>query len=278
MTLPVGGPRLEMNDGLVIPQIGYGVYKVDDEVAEETVVTALGSGYRHIDTASLYENERGVGAAVAASGIPREEIFITTKLWNTDQAPEDAWKAIHKSLDLLGMAYVDLYLIHWPSPWRGNFLSAWETLIEMRDKGLVKSIGVSNFEEEHLTEIISTTGVVPAVNQIELHPYLQQDALSQVDSQLGILTEAWSPLGRGAALEDAVLSSIALKHNVSIAQVIIRWHLQSKRIVIPKSVSTTRIQSNIDVFGFELDQDDFAAITALNTDTRIGPDPRKADF
>ena len=274
----VGGPRLVMNDGLIIPQVGYGVFKVEDDVAEHSVVDALEAGYRHIDTAAIYQNERGVGAALKASGLPREEIFVTTKLWNKDQDPEAAWPALHKSLDLLGLEYVDLYLIHWPSPWRGNFLAAWETLIEMREKGLVKSIGVSNFEEEHLTEIISATGVTPAVNQIELHPYLQQESLSEIDARHGILTEAWSPLGQGQALEDAVLSSIALKHNVSTAQVIIRWHVQSGRIVIPKSVTTSRIQSNFDVFGFELDQDDLAAIKTLNTDSRIGPDPRTADF
>jgi 2,5-diketo-D-gluconate reductase A len=274
----VGGPRLEMNDGRLIPQIGYGVFKVDDDVAEHSVVNALEAGYRHIDTAAIYQNERGVGVALKASGLAREEVFITTKLWNTDQAPQDAWAGLQKSLDLLNLDYVDLYLIHWPSPWRENFLPAWETLIEMRDKGLVKSIGVSNFEEEHLSKIISATGVIPSVNQIELHPYLQQDELSRINEQHGILTEAWSPLGQGQALEDAVLHSIALKHNVTTAQVIIRWHVQSGRVVIPKSVTEARIRSNIDVFNFELDHDDLLAIKQIDTGTRIGPDPRTADF
>ena len=278
MTDLVGGPRLQMNDGLLIPQIGYGVFKVEDDVAEHTVVEALEAGYRHIDTAAIYQNERGVGAALKNSGLAREEVFVTTKLWNTEQEPDAARKALHNSLDLLGLDYVDLYLIHWPSPWRENYLSAWETLIEMREQGLVKSIGVSNFEEEHLQKIMSSTGVVPAVNQIELHPYLQQTALSEIDTEHGILTEAWSPLGQGQALEDSVLSAIAAKHSVSVAQIIIRWHVQNSRVVIPKSVTSSRIRSNIDVFGFELDQDDLAAIKALNTDSRIGPDPRTAEF
>ena len=278
MTNDVGGPRLHMNDGLLIPQIGYGVFKVEDEVAEHTVVEALEAGYRHIDTAAIYQNERGVGAALKNSGLAREEVFVTTKLWNTDQEPQAATTALQNSLNLLGLDYVDLYLIHWPSPWRENYLSAWESLIKMREQGLVKSIGVSNFEEEHLQKIISSTGVVPAVNQIELHPYLQQPALSQIDTEYGILTEAWSPLGQGQALEDSVLSTIAAKHSVSVAQVIIRWHVQHGRVVIPKSVTSSRIRSNFDVFGFSLDEQDLVSIAQLNTDARIGPDPLTADF
>lgn len=278
MNTIIGGPRLKMNDGLLIPQVGYGVFKIDDAEAERTVADALEAGYRHIDTAAIYENERGVGAGIKNSGLSREDIFVTTKLWNTDQARGVSQAAIHKSLQLLGLDYVDLYLIHWPSPWRETYLEAWEALIEMRDQGLVKSIGVSNFEEEHLTKIISATGVVPAVNQIELHPYLQQHQLSAVDSESGILTEAWSPLGQGTVLEDPVLTSIAEKHGVTVAQIIIRWHVQSGRVVIPKSVDPVRMRTNFDVFGFELDAEDLSLIESINKDSRIGPDPRTAEF
>ena len=274
----VGGPRLTMNDGLLIPQVGYGVFKIDDAEAERTVADALEAGYRHIDTAAIYENERGVGVGLKNSGLRREDIFITTKLWNTDQARGVSQAAIHKSLELLGLDYVDLYLVHWPSPWRDTYLEAWEALIEMRDQGLVKSIGVSNFEVEHLTKIISTTGVVPAVNQIELHPYLQQHQLSAVDSERGILTEAWSPLGQGTLLEDSVLISLAKKHGVTVAQIIIRWHVQCGRVVIPKSVDPVRMRTNFDVFGFELDAEDLHLIESINKDSRIGPDPRTAEF
>lgn len=278
MTEVVGGPRLTMNDGFLIPQVGYGVFKIDDAVAERTVEDALEAGYRHIDTAAIYQNERGVGAGIKHSGLGREEFFVTTKLWNTDQARGVSHSALRKSLELLELDYVDLYLIHWPSPWRETFLEAWEALIEMRELGLVKSIGVSNFEEVHLNKIIAATGVVPAVNQIELHPYLQQQHLSAVDTGLGILTEAWSPLGQGTVLEDPVLISIADKHAVSVAQIIIRWHVQSGRVVIPKSEDPNRLRTNINVFGFELDAQDLTLIEQINKDSRIGPDPTTADF
>jgi 2,5-diketo-D-gluconate reductase A len=278
MSKIAGGPHLTLNDGLLIPQVGYGVFKIDDAEAERTVADALEAGYRHIDTAAIYANERGVGAGIKHSGLKREDIFVTTKLWNTDQARGVSQAAIHKSLELLGLDYVDLYLIHWPSPWRETYLEAWEALIEMRDQGVVNSIGVSNFEEEHLTKIINETGVVPSVNQIELHPYLQQHQISAVDSELGILTEAWSPLGQGTLLENSVLISIANKHAVTVAQIIIRWHVQSGRVVIPKSVDPTRIRTNFDVFGFELDAEDLSLIENLNTDSRIGPDPMTAEF
>lgn len=277
MTHP-GGPRLEMNDGRFIPQVGLGVFKVPDEEAQAVVSEGFAAGYRHIDTAAIYQNEAGVGAAIASSGIAREDMFITTKLWNTDQAPEAAWPALHKSLDLLGLEYVDLYLIHWPSPWRETYLAAWESLIQMHEQGLVKSIGVSNFDESHLTHIIEKTGVTPVLNQIELHPFFAQQRMENVDKGLGILTEAWAPLGQGAALENHVLSEIADAHGVSVAQVIIRWHVQCGRVVIPKSVTPARIRSNFDVFGFELSAEEMSRIAQLDTDTRIGPDPVTADF
>jgi 2,5-diketo-D-gluconate reductase A len=277
MTHP-GGARLEMNDGRFIPQVGLGVFKVPDEEAEAVVSEGFAAGYRHIDTAAIYQNEAGVGAAIASSGIAREDMFITTKLWNTDQAPEAAWPALHKSLDLLGLEYVDLYLIHWPSPWRENYLAAWETLIQMQEQGLVKSIGVSNFDETHLTHIIEKTGVTPVLNQIELHPFFAQKRMENVDAGLAILTEAWAPLGQGAALENPVLTEIAKAQGVSVAQVIIRWHMQCGRVVIPKSVTPARIRSNFDVFGFELTVEEMSRIAQLDTDTRIGPDPVTAEF
>jgi 2,5-diketo-D-gluconate reductase A len=277
MTHP-GGARLEMNDGRFIPQVGLGVFKVPDEEAEAVVSEGFAAGYRHIDTAAIYQNEAGVGAAIASSGIAREDMFITTKLWNTDQAPEAAWPALHKSLDLLGLEYVDLYLIHWPSPWRENYLAAWKTLIQMQEQGLVKSIGVSNFDETHLTHIIEKTGVTPVLNQIELHPFFAQKRMENVDAGLAILTEAWAPLGQGAALENPVLTEIAKAQGVSVAQVIIRWHMQCGRVVIPKSVTPARIRSNFDVFGFELTVEEMSRIAQLDTDTRIGPDPVTAEF
>lgn len=277
MTHP-GGPRLEMNDGRFIPQVGLGVFKVPDEQAQAVVSEGFAAGYRHIDTAAIYQNEAGVGAAIASSGIAREDMFITTKLWNTDQATEAAWPALHKSLDLLGLDYVDLYLIHWPSPWRETYLPAWESLIQMQEQGLVRSIGVSNFDETHLGSIISHTGVTPVLNQIELHPFFAQRHMERIDTDLGILTEAWAPLGQGAALENPVLQQIAAELEISVAQVIIRWHVQCGRVVIPKSVTPERIRSNFDVFTFELTSEQMSRIAELDTDTRIGPDPATAEF
>lgn len=266
-------PSVTMNDGRTIPQIGLGVWQVPDDVATEACLTALECGYRHIDTAALYYNEEGVGRAIAASGMPRSDLFITTKVWNTDQGYDATMRAFDLSLSKLGIDYVDLYLIHWPTPARDLYSETWRALIALRDTGRTVSIGVSNFHEEHIRRVISDTGVVPAINQIELHPWLPQRAVRAIDSEFGIVTEGWSPLGSGRLIDDPVLSRIATKHGATTAQVMIRWQIQLGNVVLPKSVTPERIRSNIDVFGFELDPQDLAEIDSLASGQRTGPDP-----
>jgi 2,5-diketo-D-gluconate reductase A len=266
-------PSLPLNDGRSIPQVGLGVYKVADSAAEELVAGALGSGYRHIDTATLYRNERGVGAGVRASGVPREEIFVTTKVWNDEQGRENTLRAFDTSLAELGLDYVDLYLIHWPMPAQGLFVETWRALEELKADGRARSIGVSNFEPHHLDVLLKETDTVPTVNQVELHPWLQQRAVREYNAGNGIVTESWSPLARGRVADEPVLDRIAQKHGKSPAQVTIRWHLQLGAVVIPKSSSLDRVRSNFDVFDFELDADDLAAIAALEEDHRTGPHP-----
>lgn len=267
-------PAVTLNNGIAMPQLGFGVYQVPDDGAASAVTSALEAGYRSIDTATLYENERGTGRALAESGIPRDELFVTTKLWNTDQGHDQALRAFDASLERLGLDQVDLYLIHWPAPTRNKYVETWRALEEIYADGRARAIGVSNFQPEHLQRLFDETGVVPAVNQIELHPRLQQDALRGFDAENGVATEAWSPLGRGnGVLDDPVVTELARKHDRTPAQVVLRWHIQLGNVVIPKSVTPSRIRENLDVFGFALEEADLRAIQGLETGTRVGPDP-----
>ena len=266
-------PTVTLNDGNTIPQLGYGVFKVPPADTERAVGEALEVGYRHIDTAAIYGNEEGVGAAIAASGIPRDELFITTKLWNDRHDGDEPNAAIAESLERLGLEQVDLYLVHWPTPSRDNYLHAWEKLIELRSAGLTRSIGVSNHLVPHLERIVAATGVTPAVNQIELHPTYQQRDLTEVCRQRSIAVEAYSPLGQGGDLGHQAVRRIADHHVKSPAQVVLRWHLQRGHIVIPKSNTPDRIKSNRDIDGWTLTADEVELITALESGNRIGSDP-----
>ncbi|MBP2478046.1 diketogulonate reductase-like aldo/keto reductase [Crossiella equi] len=266
-------PSITLNNGVAMPQLGFGVFQVPDAETEAAVTHALRAGYRSIDTAAIYGNEAGVGAALAGSGIARDELFITTKVWNADQGYDSVLSAFDASMDKLKLDYLDLYLIHWPCPAKGQYVESWKALGKLLTDGRVRAIGVSNFQERHLADVIDATGVVPAVNQIELHPHLVQASLRAKHHELGIATEAWSPLAQGGLLDDATLAKIAATHGKTPAQVVLRWHLQLGNVVIPKSVTPSRIAENLDVFGFELSADEVAAITGLNQDRRTGPDP-----
>lgn len=272
--------NITFNDGNSIPQLGYGVWQIEDNGAADAVGTALEAGYRHIDTASIYGNEVGVGRGIATSSVPREDIFLTTKLWNSDQGFEKAIAALDASLERLGTDYVDLYLIHWAMPQQGTYLESWQALIELKKQGKVRSIGVSNFPQAQLREIIADTSVTPAIHQIELHPYFSQEDMRAVHSEFGIVTEAWSPLGQGGEiLKDPVIVEIAGKHGVSPAQAVLAWHLAKGIVAIPKSVTPARIAENFAAANVTLDTADIAAIDGLTrADGRIGPDPQNPEF
>ncbi|MGL3607712.1 aldo/keto reductase [Rhizobium sp. G187] len=270
---------IALNDGNRIPQVGLGVWQTPNDGAAPAVKAALDAGYRHVDTAAVYENEEGVGEGIRRSGLARSEIFLTTKLWNTDQGYDQTFKAFEASLKRLGTDYVDLYLIHWPSAHRGLFLETWKAFIKLKEEGRVKSIGVSNFYPEHLEKIIGETGVVPVINQIELHPDFQQREARAFHEKHRIATQSWSPLGQGKLLDHPVIGKIAARLDRTPAQVIIRWHIDNGLVVIPKSVTPSRITENFNVFDFKLSADDLEALDGLDTSSaRIGPDPKTASF
>ncbi|MFD7612578.1 aldo/keto reductase [Streptomyces sp. NPDC059828] len=267
-------PSLTLNNGVPMPQLGFGVWQVPDDEAAKVVATALEAGYRSIDTAAIYENEKGTGRALTTSGIARDELFVTTKLWNSEQGYDATLRAFDASLERLGLEYVDLYLIHWPVPAKNAYVDTYKAFEKLLAEGRAKAIGVSNFLPEHLERLLGETSVVPAVNQIELHPQLQQAESRALHAKHGIATEAWSPLGSGRGLLDVpTIVAIARKHGRTPAQAVLRWHLQMGNVVIPKSVTPSRIQENIDILDFELDADDLAAFAALDENRRLGPDP-----
>ncbi|MFE6527557.1 aldo/keto reductase [Streptomyces rochei] len=266
-------PTVTLNNGVEIPQLGFGVFQVPDEETTAAVTSALEAGYRSIDTAAIYGNETGVGRALATSGIAREDLFITTKLWNADQGYDATLRAFDDSLAKLGLDYVDMYLIHWPTPARDLYKDTWRAIEKLVADGRVRTAGVSNFQPDHLKRLIDGAELVPAVNQVELHPGLQQSELRAVHAELGIATEAWSPLAQGAVLKDEAITSVAGRHGKSPAQVVLRWHLQLGNIVIPKSVTPERIRQNLDVFDFTLTDDEMTAIAGLDRDLRTGPHP-----
>ncbi|WP_301150094.1 aldo/keto reductase [Mycobacterium simiae] len=267
-----------LNDGLAIPTVGLGVFQVPPAETEQAVSAALRVGYRHIDTAAAYRNERETGRAIANSGVPRDQLYVVTKLWNADQGYDSTLAAFEASMDRLGLDYLDLYLIHWPLPALGKFVETFKAFAHLRDQGRIRSIGVSNFEPEHLMVLIDATGIVPAVNQVELHPRFSQPELRKVHAQHGIATEAWAPLGQGALLTHPSVTAVAEGCGRTPAQVLIRWHIQLGNIVIPKSVNPARIASNFDVFDFELSADEMASISSLDDGTRLGPDPKTFTF
>jgi 2,5-diketo-D-gluconate reductase A len=267
-------PDVKLNNGVTMPQLGFGVFLVPPDEVVEPVRAAIEAGYRLIDTAKLYENEEGVGHALADSGVARDELFVTTKVWNSDHGFDRALRAFDDSAKRLGLDVLDLYLIHWPMPKRDRYVETWRALERLYADGRVRAIGVSNFTEPHLRRLLAETDIVPAVNQVELHPGFAQDSLRAFHDQHGIVTESWSPLGRGHGLLDQPsVTAIAEAHSVTPAQVVLRWHLQLGLVVIPKSTHADRIRANIDVFGFELSAQEMAALSAIDQPGRIGPDP-----
>lgn len=270
-------PDVVLNNGVSMPQLGYGVFRVPDAETECAVLAAIESGYRSIDTAALYGNETGVGRALADCGVARTELFVTTKVWNDDQGYDTTLRAFDASVSRLGLEYVDLYLVHWPKPSRDRYVETWRALEKLHADERVRAIGVSNFQPDHLARLFRETAVVPAVNQIELHPDLQQERLRDFHAEHGIVTEAWSPLGQGLALRHPVVAELAERHDRTPAQIVLRWHLQLGNVAIPKSTSTSRIRENIAVFDFVLTEGDMAALAGLETGTRLGPDPDERD-
>jgi 2,5-diketo-D-gluconate reductase A len=272
-------PIITFHDGHSIPQVGLGVWRTPDNIAAPTVRASIEAGYRHVDTAAVYENEDGVGEGIRTSGIDRKDIFLTTKLWNDDQGYDSTLRAFDRSLKRLGTDYVDLYLIHWPAPTRNSFVDTWKAFIRLKEEGRSRSIGVSNFYPEHLDRLVSETGVVPVINQVELHPDFQQRAAQEAHKKLNIATQSWSPLGQGKLIGHPLIGEIAGKHGKTPAQIIIRWHLDSGLVVIPKSITPSRIEENFKVFDFKLDAGDMALIAKLDDPgARIGPDPKTATF
>jgi 2,5-diketo-D-gluconate reductase A len=266
-------PSITLDNGVEIPQLGLGVWQVEDSIVTDVVASAFETGYRHIDTAAIYGNETGVGRAIAASGLPRDDLFITTKLWNSEQGYDSTLKAFDASLDKLGLEYVDLYLIHWQSLQRDLYVDTWKAFEQLYADKRVRAIGVSNFHEPALRRIFEETTIRPAVNQIELHPALPQDELRAFNAENDIVTQAWSPLASGELLANPALATIGAQYGKSAAQVMIRWHLQLGNVVIPKTVTPSRIKENFEVFDFRLDNDDMAAIADLETGVRTGGDP-----
>ncbi|MBB3228281.1 diketogulonate reductase-like aldo/keto reductase [Luteibacter sp. Sphag1AF] len=271
-------PLLDLNDGRRAPQLGFGVWQIDDAHATAAVEAALKTGYRSIDTASIYGNEKGVGEGIVRSGVARGDIFLTTKLWNADQGYDSTLKAFDASLARLGTDYVDMYLIHWPMPAKDTYVDTWKALVHLREQGRVRSIGVSNFQPEHLERIIAETGVTPVVNQIELHPDFAQRDNDAFHAKHHIITEAWSPLGQGGdLLKHPLLEGIARRVDRTVAQVVLRWHVQRGHMVIPKSQTPSRIAENFAIFDFALSADDMRTIDGLDAGNRIGPDPAEVN-
>ncbi|WP_349931371.1 aldo/keto reductase [Glutamicibacter mishrai] len=266
-------PTITLNNGVEMPQVGFGVFQVPNEETTAAVSAALKAGYRSIDTAAIYGNEEGVGKALAQSGIAREELFITSKIWISDLGYEQTLEAFDASLERLGLDYLDLFLIHWPAPEKDLYVETWKALEKLYAEKKIRAIGVSNFQPAHLDKLIAERTIVPAVNQVELHPALQNREVIAFNAEHGIATEAWSPLAQGAMLTDETILAIADAHKVTAAQVILRWHLQQGRVIIPKSVTESRIVANLDLFGFELTGDELASIDALDRDGRTGPNP-----
>jgi 2,5-diketo-D-gluconate reductase A len=266
-------PTIDLNDGSAIPQLGFGVFQIPPDETEQAVLRAFETGYRHIDTAAAYRNEVGVGAAVAASGIPRDQIFVTTKLWNSRQGFDPALETFEKSLGRLGLDRVDLYLIHWPVPAADRFVETWRAFERIREEGRSRTIGVSNFRVQDLERLERETDALPTINQVELHPRFHQEELRAWHREHGIATEAWSPLGQGALLDEQPIVRVAERHGRTPAQAILRWHIQLGNVVIPKSATPSRIRENFEIFDFELDDADMEEIASLDTGRRFGPDP-----